>query len=153
MTASWSNVSLVAGAAGGCAYSFYYIALAARAARWPAGDGEIAQTRLVRRTVDDESTDFEYVAYRYSVDGQPYRNDRVTFGPVVAPDSIVPSLDRSSRADPDLARRYPNGSPVKVHYNPSDPADSVLVPTPSLTIIVILVASLVLLSLGVRELV
>ena len=129
-------VPLIAGGAG-LGYVAWMVASALRAQSWPSVEGEIAATRLVRReTTDDDGFsrehDYQYVSYRYSVAGQPYRNDRVAFGPLVAPRSILPGDDPepdAPEAAAQLAREYPRGQRVRVRYNPRDPAESVRDPS------------------------
>jgi hypothetical protein len=73
-------------------------------------------TRLVRRDDPDVNVDYEYVAYRHEVDGKPFCNDRIYFGPQVVTRSIVPSVDPEPNAPyaaAALARRYPRGTPVR----------------------------------------
>ena len=129
-------VPLIAGGAG-LGYVGWMVISAWRARSWPSVEGEIAATRLVRReTTDDDGFsrehDYQYVSYRYTVAGQPYRNDRVAFGPLVAPRSILPGDDpepNAPEAAARLAREYPPGQRVRVLYNPRDPAESVLEPS------------------------
>jgi hypothetical protein len=126
---------------GGALYALFQIGRSLSAQRWPSVEGEIASTRLVHRYEQDGDTDYEYVAYRYEVDGKPYRNDRVRFGPQVVPSSIMPTVDpepNSPYAAAALARRYPRGTSVRVYYNPRDPADSTLHRAPSFAVWVIL---------------
>ena len=145
----------LAGCVGGIAvfaYALSEITRAALATRWPTVEGEIAGTRLVHRMDEEgDSTDYDYVAYRYQVDGRPYRNDRIRFGPVVAPSSIIPTVDpppNNPRAAAELARRYPTGQRVRVRYNPRDPRESVLYAEASPTIWIMLVAGAALGFLG-----
>ncbi len=119
------------------------------ARRWPSVQGEVAENRLVRRRGRAGSTDYAYVAYRYEVDGRPYRNDRMRFGPQVRPASIVPSFDPAPQTDAAtrLAEEFPQGRPVRIYYNPRNPAASVLYRTPNVAVWGILVVVLVF---GVR---
>ena len=59
------------------------------------------------------------VTYSYSVDGVDHEGDRISIG-------------AAGSGDPELAEairgRYPVGGEVPVHYDPSDPASSVLEP-------------------------
>ena len=127
-------------------YALVQIGRAILASRWPFVEGEIASTRLVHRSDSDGPSDYEYVAYRYSVDGRHYRGDRLRFGPQVAPSSIVPTLDpepNHPKAAAALAREYPRGRAVRVYYNPRRPQESVLYLTPNVMVWVILVAACV----------
>jgi len=140
----------------GAVYALFQIGRALSAQRWPSVEGEIASTRLVRRrSGDDSSVDSEYISYRYEVDNRPYRNDRVRFGPVIAPRSILPGTDPEPKAPYStaaLARRYPQGMRVRVYYNPRNPADSVLYRTPSFEVWVILGAGLLFAWVSLRAL-
>ena len=141
-----TNLAVLLLAAAACAYALIHIVRALGARRWPVTEGTIAGTRLVHRSdPEDGTSDYEYLAYRYEVAGQHYRNDRVRFGYQVTPNSVVPSLDpepRSPDAAAALAARYPKGMPVRVHYNPRDPSDSVLHPAPNLSVWLALVVGL-----------
>ena len=124
MTSALAGALFVACGLGASAYALMAIVRADRAKKWPVVDGEVADTRVF----DVDDTQFEQVSYRYAVGGQPYRNDRVRFGALLAP----PSTLRNARTANDsagnaaLARRYPRGSRVVVRYNPRQPADSTL---------------------------
>jgi hypothetical protein len=139
-----------------CGYAAFQLGRAALASRWPVVEGEIGGTRLVRRVDSDGSSrDYDYVSYRYRVGDRPYRNDRVRFGPQVAPTSIVPEADPSPAnawASADLERRYPTGRRVRVRYNPRRPEDSVLHAAPSASVWIILVVALFFLYVGARDL-
>jgi hypothetical protein len=154
---SYNDLAAVVGGAGACGYALFQFVRAGLASRWPTTEGEIAGTRLVHRggsTATDPGAEYDYVAYRYRVDGQPFRNDRVRFGPVIAPSSILPGADQppddpaGARA---LAERYPTGMPVRVYYNPKDPADSVLHPMPSITVWIILFVGLIFVAAGIQH--
>lgn len=132
----------------GCAlaagYAIAQIGRAILASRWPSVEGEIASTRLVHRSGGEGAGDYEYIAYRYSVNGRPYRGDRVRFGPQVAPGSIIPAFDPEPKhpgAAAALAREYPQGRTVRVYFNPRRPEESVLYLMPNLMVWGILVAA------------
>lgn len=144
----------------GLGYVTWMIALAWRARSWPSVEGEIAATRLVRRESHDgdefsREDDHPYVSYRYCVAGQPYRNDRVSFGPLVAPRSILPGEDPepdAPEAAARLAREYPRGQSIRVLYNPRDPAESVLYPAVSGTVWIIALTAGIAVWAGIRQL-
>ena len=144
------------GALAACAYAIVQVGRAVLASRWPVVDGEIGGTRLVHRMdADGHSADYDYVTYRYRVGDRPYRNDRVRFGPQIAPTSIGPAAHPppdNAWAAADLARRYPRGQAVRVRYNPRRPQDSVLHAAPSASVWVILAVALVFLYVGARDL-
>ena len=126
-------------------YALLVCLQALRARRWPSVEGEIAGARLVQGYDEYRSTEYLYVAYRYRVAGKPYRNDRVRFGPQVLPSSAVPALDPdpNSKASQALAILYPRGQKIRVYYNPRNPADSVLHPSPNLFVWCILILAIV----------
>jgi hypothetical protein len=138
---------------GAILYSGFNIVRALLSTRWPSVSGKIAMTRLVYHAGDDTG-DRSYVAYSYEVNGQPYRNDRVRFGPINAPRSIVPGVDPAPNnpvAAAALAERWPDGSQVRVFYNPSRPADSVLYQNVDWSVWAVLTAGLIFLYAGVRS--
>jgi hypothetical protein len=125
-------------------YSLVQIGMAVRARRWPSVEGEIASARMVRVAASDGTDLQEYVAYRYTVAGRPYRNDRLRFGPQVAAPSPVPQFDREPNtpsAQAALERQYPRNQRVRVYYNPDRPEESVLHLAPSVWVWVILVTA------------
>lgn len=149
-SASFFSIAFGAGAA---LYAGFQIVRALLSTRWPSVTGKIAMTRLVYHAGDDTG-DRSYVAYSYEVNGQPYRNDRVRFGPINAPRSIVPGVDpapNSPGGAAALAERWPDGSAVRVYYHPSRPADSVLYQNVDWSVWVFLAAGLIFLYVGVRE--
>ena len=145
------STSIAVGVAAGVGvlYATSQIVRALLAQRWDSVEGELAGVRLVHRSSGDAlsgSADYSYISYRYHVAGRPYRNDRLRFGPQVAPSSPMPAIDPEPRDDAGKARlaaRYPTGSPVRVYYNPRNPADSVLYRAPNAAVWVILVACLI----------
>jgi hypothetical protein len=110
----------------------------ARAARtWPTVTGELAERRLLQRGGElygQHGVLVEYVSYRYRVGGRPYRNDRVGFGPALAPRSVygtaepAPSLPEGAWVQRRAETALPTGSAVRVYYDPADPRDSTLLP-------------------------
>ncbi|PYP76592.1 MAG: hypothetical protein DMD35_18215 [Gemmatimonadetes bacterium] len=115
-------------------YALVLLAFSIRASRWPSVDGEIAETHLVGVPDTEGSHLSEYVAYRYTVGGRPYRNDRIRFGPHVRARSSIPQNDPEPdwpAAKAELEQHFPPGRPVRVFYDPRRPENSVLVRSPS----------------------
>jgi len=114
-------------------YALLQVARSARAARWPSVEGELARARVLHRaSASDGSDDYAYVPYRYTVHGHPYRGDRWHFGPQVLPTSSRAELDAEpAEGGDELLLRMPFGAPLRIRYNPRDPAESVVSPTPS----------------------
>ena len=88
---------------------------------WSSVQGElISAKRSISRSQD--STTYQALAeYRYSVDGQSYKNDRV---------AINSGADNIGSFQSDLGRKLENSlsrkSPVTVYYNPQNPSDALL---------------------------
>jgi uncharacterized membrane protein YqaE (UPF0057 family) len=103
--------------------AFYYArgrwnqarALASEA--WPTVPGVIETSNVEQRLTRSGIFYKLALSYRYEVDGNGYDGDTAEFGPprVTAQDLIE-----------ELAQKYPAGAKVTVHYDPDDPASSVL---------------------------
>ena len=98
---------------------------AAGAKRWSKAAGRVVSSRVegrTERTTRNEAAITVYepvVDYAYTVAGREYRGSRLAFGASVA----------SSRAWAEgKAAAFPEGREVTVHYNPANPAESVLSP-------------------------
>lgn len=90
-------------------------------AEWPQVEGTVTTAEIVeveRRGRSITFIDSPRITYSYWVDGDLYFNDVVVLGRL--PD----------KADSDSGQRilatYPEGTPVRVFYNPDDPQDSFL---------------------------
>jgi hypothetical protein len=89
--------------------------------KWPIVEGKVInqykrRKRQGRRPVTSYSVTVEY---QYEVGGNTYSNDKWKAGG-------HGTRWGSKRTQVKLAQRYPVGTNVQLHYNPSDPADSVL---------------------------
>jgi len=85
---------------------------------WPSVNGILTDVRLWGlRRIDGEMKDVEklIVEYDYEVSGQKYTGRSPTFYTLVYPETL------------EFAQRHPAGSNIKVHYNPEDPSESVLI--------------------------
>jgi len=78
-----------------------------------------------------------HVRYAYSVNGRAYTSLRVRFSPWGPNENFNPSISN-------ILNRYPVGTQVHAHFDPLDPAHSVLEPAPTLSDWIFLSASLVL---------
>jgi hypothetical protein len=99
---------------------------AAASVAWPATDGRITGSRVERVKSKKEGGGATYTAditYEYALDGRTFEGDRVWFG-----DDYSASDASAFRA---AVGRYPVGRAVKVHYDPAEPAESVLEPGPT----------------------
>ena len=97
--------------------------LADQAAKWPVTPGRIDASGLQALRNYSASRRWRTVfksriVYTYSVAGQRYTSDRVTFGATVT--ATLPGLVRGQ------AQSYVEGSKVDVHYDPANPASAVL---------------------------
>jgi len=99
---------------------------AAEAATWPTVEGTVTRSEVTTGTSSTgtgarrRSTTMysPAVSYAYKVDGRPFEGDRL------GPSGSWSSSDMSeARAE---AGRYPVGSKVRVHVNPTDPRDACL---------------------------
>jgi hypothetical protein len=89
--------------------------------KWPIVEGKVIyqhkrRKRQGRRPVTSYSVTVEY---QYEVGGNTYSNDKWKAGG-------HGTRWGSKKTQVKLAQRYPVGTNVQLHYNPSDPADSVL---------------------------
>jgi len=86
---------------------------------WPTVAGEIVRSRVVNsRNSDGDKMYSAEIEYRYEVDGQEHKSNRVAFGG----DGSSSSTSMAKK----VTRRYPVGKTVDVYYDPDLPADSVL---------------------------
>ncbi len=83
------------------------------AAGWPEAEGEIVAARLVPGSANgSERWEVEYV---FDVQGREVRGSRIAYAGIRGPGSSE-----------DARSRYPIGAAVRPHYDPDDPARSVL---------------------------
>jgi len=99
-----------------CAWGWTIMARGRRMQRWPNVEGiiEVVQPASSRGDL------LPRITYRYSVDGKSFES--------------VHSYPSGTAASPELAdfynRKYPQGSTVRVWYDPLEPRNSVLEPGP-----------------------
>ena len=135
----------VAFAAVGVGVGQFFVRRLVRAVRskaWPAAVGELnsAELRKVvfngvgRDSAQALVTDF---SYRYTVGGKSYDGKRVTYSDHV--NKTKGSLDA-------LVRHFEGKKTVTVHYSPSAPAESVLVPGASIYNVTSLITPLLFLA-------
>jgi len=92
---------------------------------WPSVDGSVISSKVERERTSRRSggrrrTSTTYgaeVRYRYSVDGNEYSSDKVSFGDY--------SSSNRARAQ-GIVDRYPVGKTVQVYYDPNTPETAVL---------------------------
>jgi hypothetical protein len=104
-------------AAGVCLVVFggYLRILSLRSRGWPVTSGVITDSRWRTRISGgrEEKTAAE-IRYRYTVGGQIYRGDVISYGEMLF------------ASDEGRLQRYPQGAAVEVHYDPHDPGLAVL---------------------------
>ena len=147
----FANLTVLAVAGLACGYAVVQFCQAWFARRWPAVEGEIFDARVVVTGVDSRTGNDivdSLVSYRYQVDGQSYSNNRVRFGQLT-PNSWLPARSHPLTASA-LRRQYPRGKPVRVHYNPRRPANSVLYLTPDFRVWLLLALGIYLAYAGVH---
>jgi hypothetical protein len=90
----------------------------AHAARgWPTVPGEVHESRIDSKWSQHRRLYRLVLSYRYEVGRDGYDGDMAMFGP---------SWLTSRTSTEALARKYPVGAKVTVHYDPDDPKTSVL---------------------------
>jgi hypothetical protein len=92
---------------------------ATEAKSWPVTEGQVTSSDLQTCPLCDGPKYSIRVSYEYLAVGQAHVGRRVLFG--------SHSFDAESEAKA-LAMKYPSGATVSVHYNASDPSESVLEP-------------------------
>ena len=91
---------------------------------WPTVEGQIVQATIevTRSSDDDGTTSTRYaplVIYTYSLVGQQYTSDKVTFGA---------KWRYGSRSKAESKSNYQTGQRINVYYNPEKPEQAVLEP-------------------------
>lgn len=95
-----------------------------RAKSWIIVQGVIADSYINEHERTKKSNNKSYLVteytpqinFDYTVEEKQYRNDRVFWG----------TRSNSQKSALKQIKKYPVGKPVMVHYNPNNPADSVL---------------------------
>lgn len=88
---------------------------------WPSVNGKLLKLELWgKRNVDGEMRDVERLSieYSYDVHGVNHKASTAAFYTLVYPETV------------DFASNHPESSEVTVYYQPTNPAESVLVPGP-----------------------
>lgn len=122
---------------------------AANSRNWPTTAGELESTDLrvvifrggIKENAGPDSakaliTDFRY---RYEIKGRSYMGSRVTFSDFV---------NKTEYSLKKLQHLYEGKSEIRVHYNPSRPSESVLIPGASIYNLTPLITSLGFLGVG-----
>jgi hypothetical protein len=111
------------------------------AQNWPTAIGTVLVSRLETSSSDGSTMYEPYVQYRYTVLGKQYTHNKYTL--------IQSSSNLKGHEEKKLVG-FAVGASVPVYYNPSDPANAVLVAKTSKTVLgLILVAGVALVIGGV----
>jgi hypothetical protein len=99
-----------------------------RSRSWPVVAGVITESRVrSSRSTGGESSHSARIAYRYIVNGKTYNGDTISYAKGLFEGASV------------QVSRYPQGSVVGIHYDPTDPSSAVLDPgtgpTPALALL------------------
>lgn len=114
---------IVAGIAVFAGIGIYRYRLASASAAWSFTQGKIVSAKMQRaeKIMDDEEDEkreyytYPELCYEYTVNGQTHRGTRISFAPVTA-------------MSPEWVDRFPDGSAVRVYFDPKNPKQSVLIP-------------------------
>lgn len=88
--------------------------------KWSITNGIILSSEIEKHEDSEHSTNYEaYVRYEYNVGGKHYLSNQVSFGQYGSND---PEHARS------IVRQYEKGEKISVHFNPSNPNESILEP-------------------------
>lgn len=101
-------------------YSAFVLIKDLEARRWPTVDGQM--TRVNRRSGSYRGIAKWDISYDYEVAGQKYTSHRYSFG------YLAGGITGGGEVYAKIKRELPQKPRVKVHYNPSSPRESVLVP-------------------------
>lgn len=87
---------------------------------WPIAEGRVVRSALDERRDEGKQQVTADIGYEYELDGKAFMGTRVWFS-----DDYWSSPGSEFR---DAVARYPVGTPLKVHYDPAVPDESVLEP-------------------------
>jgi hypothetical protein len=113
--------------------------MARRSRRWPTTDGRVIQSELVTDPDPREGGTRVEIAYVYWVGGREFKSTRVTFASAI----------HTQRYKAMVLTRFPLGSQVQVHYDPSAPHTAVLSIEPSPVWLIGAVVGLFFVAFGV----
>ncbi|MFC1845110.1 DUF3592 domain-containing protein [Thermodesulfobacteriota bacterium] len=99
---------------------------------WEGGEG---------RGVENKRRSFININYLYSVYGQTYSGEHITYQSLKSNTQSLQSID--------FINKYKKGDMVDVYYNPEDPSQAILIPGYSKLYFIILILGLILIIFGV----
>ncbi len=90
---------------------------------WPSSPGQVIDSHVDEGWSEDSDGDrhrtyHPQVKYSYSVNGQPFTGEMISFG--------FKRADRSPNPAQAVVNAYPTGKSVVVYFNPTNPAEAVL---------------------------
>ncbi|MBB4036331.1 hypothetical protein GGR21_002233 [Dysgonomonas hofstadii] len=104
---------------------------------WDSVEGTVCESKIDKYITTDPEVSYKAVIrYSYTVDGKEYTSTRIFFG-----DILREGFSFKSKR---LIKKYFRGMTVDVHYNPSNPEESVLQKGVHSEIILMFVASFLL---------
>src|SRR5262249_5240543 len=80
--------------------------------------GVITDSQLITESDGEGTSHKAVISYRYAVGQREFSGSRVRHG----------SFEMGPHDAQRVVARFPKGTPVRVHYNPRDPADALLMP-------------------------
>jgi len=98
---------------------------------WPTTKGTITTANVAYKesTSSDARGSYSvFLEYHFKVKETTYSGQKIAFGVSDA----ISGLNRGEEASRDIVNNYPPGAEVAVHYNPSNPAQCVLKPGPTI---------------------
>ncbi|PQO36599.1 DUF3592 domain-containing protein [Blastopirellula marina] len=98
-------------------YGIYQVTLAQGTSQWPVVLGKIQKCKLRSHRNEDSTTYACDVAYTYEVNGTAYHGDRIAYGY---------NGTNNESFHKRVENRLKKSRYVQVHYNPSNPSESVL---------------------------
>lgn len=109
-------------------FGVYFLFTAQDSTSWPVAQGVIE--RVAIRTASNNTSAsgsgspryYAAIAYRYTVDGQAYRSSRFSLGS----GNRMGKMHKTREAAREAASAYSSGDPIRIYYDPADPAEAVL---------------------------
>jgi hypothetical protein len=125
------SIFLIAAGIGCMAWGVWIIYLSSSSKNWPVVQGTFIESSIGRIAVPSvpgwQVESFPVIAYRYTTGGTEYISRQIALFPSDLRICDDPLLHPPYRQTQDFCTRYPLGSSVKVHYNPSSPRNGVLI--------------------------
>lgn len=123
----------------------------AEARRWPVSRGRVLESRVTDSSDSDGGTTYRAeVTYEYAVGGQMYRNDLLAFGSRSLSEGGSWGEKKAHR----IAQKYFVGKDVGVHYDPTQPGNSVLEVRSAITKLLVFIGVIFLItSVGIAAIV